>query len=177
MEPVASGDKVARQLSRLAVFAVANLRRGSVEVVDAHVAGLEHNLTSGCEPRRDQILDDFVLRVDCNRAASGQPAQIDTMAAAAEAQLEAVMGQSDPLQPLADSRFNHQVDGALLEQAGANPLLHISPTASLEHDRLDPRQVQQVRQHQARRARADNADLCAQLHLSCKRLLVLIRNI
>jgi len=99
------------------------------------------------------------------------------MAAAVEAQLEAVMGQADPLQPLADSRLNHQVDGALLEQAGAYTLLDISPTASLEHDRPDPRQVQQVRQHQARGARADNANLCAQLHLSCKRLLVLIRNI
>src|SRR5277367_3993281 len=107
MEPVASGDKVARQLAGLTVFSVANLRCGSVEVVDAHVAGLEHNLTAGCEPRRDQILDDFVLRVDCNCAAPGQPAQIDAMAAAAEAQLEAVMGQADPLQPLADSRLNH----------------------------------------------------------------------
>ena len=69
VEAVASGDEVARQLARLAVFAVANLRRGPSKSWMLTSSGLEHNLTSGCEPRRDQILDDFVLRVDRNGAA------------------------------------------------------------------------------------------------------------
>ena len=150
-------------------IAVANLWRRSVEVVDADVAGLENNLTAGCEPRRDQILDDFVLGVDGNRAASGQTAQIDAMAATAKAQLDTVMGQTEALEPLADTSFNQQVDGALLEQAGANPLFDILAAASLEHDGLDSGEVQQVGEHQASGARADDADLCAMIHPSALR--------
>ena len=96
--------------------------------------GLENNLSPGCQPRCDQILDDFVLSVDGNRAAAGQSAEIDAMAAAAETQLDAVMGQAQTLQPLADAGFFEQVDSALLEQAGANPLLDILAAASLEHN-------------------------------------------
>src|SRR5580692_8430301 len=53
VEAVASRDEVARQLIEVAVDAVANLRRGSIEVVDADIAGLENNLTVGSKARRD----------------------------------------------------------------------------------------------------------------------------
>ena len=139
--------------------------------MDADVVGFENNLTSGGQPRGDQILDDFVLSVDSDRAAAGQPAQIDAMSTAAEAQLDAVMGQPQPRHALADAGLLEQVDGALLEQAGANSLLDILAAASLEHDRLDAGQVQQVRQHQARRTRADDADLCALIHLTADALI------
>ena len=165
MEAVASRDEIARQLVHLAVFAVANLRRWSVEVVDADVVRLKHNLAAGAQPRRDQILDDFVLRVDRHGAAAGETAQIDAMAAAAEAQFEAVMSQAESRQPLADAGLFEQVDGALFEQAGADALFDISAAASLEHDRLDAGKVQQMREHQARRSRADDADLCTMIHL------------
>ncbi len=134
--------------------------------MDGDLVRLENNLAAGRQPRRDQILDDFVLSVDGDRAASGQPAQIDTMATAAEAQFDAVMRQPETPHPLADAGFIHQVDGALLEQAGANPLLDVLAAASLEHDGFDAGKMQQVRQHQARRPRADNPDLCAVVHLS-----------
>ena len=88
------------------------------------------------------------------------------MAATAEAQLDAVMGQAEAFETLADAGFNQQVDGALFEQAGANPLFDILAAASLEHDRLDAGEVEQMREHQARGARADDADLCAMIHLS-----------
>src|SRR5580704_14540148 len=51
VEAVASRDEVARQLVVVAVNTVANLRRRSIEVVDADIAGLENNLTSGSQPR------------------------------------------------------------------------------------------------------------------------------
>ena len=133
--------------------------------MDADVFGLEENLAAGGEPRGDQILDDFVLRVDGNRAAAGQPAQIDSMAAAAEAQFDAVMDQADALESLADAGFIQQIDGALFEHAGADALLDILAAASLEHDRLDAVEVQQMRKHQPRRSRSDDADLCAMIHL------------
>src|SRR5258708_3979576 len=74
VEAVASRDKIARQFVDVAVLQVANLRRGSIEVVDADVAGLENDLATSGQPCRDQILDDFVLSIDCDCVASGQPA-------------------------------------------------------------------------------------------------------
>ena len=148
----------------VALDAVANLRRGTVEVVDANVVRFEYDLTSGGQPRRDQILDDFVLSVNRDRAAARQPAQIDAMAAAGEAQLDAMMGQAEARETLTDAGLFEQVDGALLEQAGADALFDIAAAASLEHDRFDAGKVQQVREHQACGPRADDADLCAEIH-------------
>ena len=87
------------------------------------------------------------------------------MAAAAEAQFDAVMDQAESLHPLADASFVEQVDGSLFEQAGANPLFDILAAASLEHDGLDAIEVQQVREHQPRRPRPNDADLRAMVHL------------
>ena len=165
MKAVASRDEIARQLAEVAVVAVANLRRGSVEVVDTDRVRLEDNLAAGRQPRRDQILDDFVLSVDGHRAPSGQPAQIDAMSTAAEAQFDPVMHETQTLHPLADAGFIQQVDGALLEQPGANALFCISAAANLEHDGFDAGKMQQVRQHQPSRSRANNPDLCATVHL------------
>ena len=57
-----------------------------------------------------------------------------------------------------------QVDGALLEHAGAHALLDVLAAAVLEHDRLDAAQVQQVREQQPGGAGADDADLRPLLH-------------
>src|SRR5580704_1093205 len=51
VEAVASRDEIARQLVEVAVDAVANLRRGSVEVVDADVGGFENDLTTDSQAR------------------------------------------------------------------------------------------------------------------------------
>src|SRR5258708_2680218 len=58
VEAVASGNEIAAQFIRRAVFAEPDLRRRAVEIVDSHVLGLEDNLTTGGEARGDQILDD-----------------------------------------------------------------------------------------------------------------------
>src|SRR5258708_39324563 len=87
------------------------------------------------------------------------------MATAAEAQLDAVMGQAEALQPIADAGFFEQVGGTLFEQASADPLLDIVAAASLEHDGFDACEVQQGREDPARRAGAADVDLCAMLHL------------
>src|SRR5579862_721380 len=88
------------------------------------------------------------------------------MAAAAESQFDAMMGQAQALQPIADAGCMEQVDGALFEQAGANALFDVLTAASLEHNGLDAGEVQQVGEHEARGTGADNADLCALIHLS-----------
>jgi hypothetical protein len=65
------------------------------------------------------------------------------------------------LKPLSDSGLHERVDTALLEHARTNPVLDVLAAAILEHDRLDSLQVQEVREQEARRTGADDADLRA----------------
>jgi hypothetical protein len=56
------------------------------------------------------------------------------MAAPVEAELDAVMEEGLALEALADARFDHQVNRALFEQAGAQPRFDIFAGAKLEND-------------------------------------------
>ena len=86
------------------------------------------------------------------------------MAAAAEAQLDAVVEQAFAAHPLADAGFGEEVDRALLQHAGAHAMLDVLAVARFEHHGLDARAVQEVRQHESGRPRAEDADLRALLH-------------
>ena len=52
-----------------------------------------------------------------------------------------------------------EVDRALLEHAGTDAGLDVVAAAVLEHDRLDPGAVEQLREDEPRRAGADDRDL------------------
>ena len=54
-----------------------------------------------------------------------------------------------------------QVDGALLEHAGAHAALDVVAAPRFENHAVDALAKQEVRQKEARRARADDPDLCA----------------
>jgi len=82
---------------------------------------------------------------------------------AVELQLDAVVDDPLPLQSLADARLDEQVGGALLEDAGADSMFDVLAAAVLEHNRVDPSELEQARQRQARRAGADDPDLRALL--------------
>ena len=81
------------------------------------------------------------------------------MPLALELQLDALVDEPLAPQPVADAHLDQQVDRALLEHAGADAALDVLAAARLEHDRLDPAQVQQVREHEPGRPGADDADL------------------
>ena len=83
------------------------------------------------------------------------------MALAVELELDPVVDDPLALQPLADAGRDEQVDRALLEHPGADPLLDVLAAAALEHDRLDPRLLEQAAERQAGRAGADDPDLGA----------------
>ena len=83
------------------------------------------------------------------------------MAAAGEAQFESPVYQPLVAETFADSRFVHQVDGALLEHTGAHAFLDVLATAILDHHGFDAGAMQQMRKHQARRSCPDNSDLRA----------------
>jgi hypothetical protein len=88
------------------------------------------------------------------------------VAAAVEAQLDAVMSKAFALETLSHTRFDEQIDGALFEQASADSLLDVFPGSRFENDGFDPLQVQQVGEHESRRTCADDADLRAHFFLS-----------
>ena len=81
------------------------------------------------------------------------------MAPAVEAQLDAAVDQPLAEQPLAHPALDEEVDGALLEHPGAHPPLDVLAAARLEDDGLDAVEVEQVGEHQPRRARADDRHL------------------
>jgi hypothetical protein len=64
------------------------------------------------------------------------------VAAPAKPKLDASMFQSLVFQPLSDPKFVHQINGALLEYACADPLLYIFARVHLQHDRFDPVSLQ-----------------------------------
>ena len=81
------------------------------------------------------------------------------MRLAAETELDAVVDEPFPLQALADAASSQQIDGALLQHTGAQGGFDLGSAARFEDYGFDSREVQQVREHQPRGARADDADL------------------
>ena len=110
--------------------------------------------------RRDQVLHDLLLAVDGD-ALPGELREVDAVALAVELQVDRVVhgafGQHAP----AHAAVAQQVGRPLLEHAGPHAGLDVGAGAAFDDDAPDPRQMQQVRQHQARRAGADDADLRA----------------
>ena len=113
------------------------------------------------EPRRDQILHHLLLAVDRDDLAGRQLRQVDVDDAAAEADVEPRVDHALALQPLAGAELVHQVDGALLQHAGADAAFDVVAAARLEHDAVDAGAMQQQRQEQPGRPGADDPDLRA----------------
>ena len=82
------------------------------------------------------------------------------------AELDALVDGALAVHPLSDAGLAQGVHGSLLEHAGAHALLDVLAVARLQHDGLDPVQVQQVGEQQAGRAGADDGDLGVYPHTS-----------
>jgi hypothetical protein len=78
---------------------------------------------------------------------------------AAEAELDAVMDESLAPEAAVDLGLREEVDRALLEHSGPDPLLDVLPASGLEYDRLDAAQPKEVSEKKARRSGADDRDL------------------
>jgi hypothetical protein len=137
VEPVASGDEIAHQLLFFAVLAEANCRLLAVKVVHADIVDLEEHLTSRGEPGTDQVLNDLVLRVNGDCTAAREFVEIDAMVASAESQLDSVVDEALPLQPLTDTHFNQQINRALLEQPRPDAFFNVLLAARLKDNGLD----------------------------------------
>ena len=157
---VAPGDDVAHELDLRAAVPVAHTRALGLELVQAHVLGLEHERPTRLEPRRDQVLHHLLLPVDRDVLA-GQAAEVDPVPGAAELELEPVVGEALLAESSSDAHLLEQLDRPVLEDAGADPPLDVLAAARLQYDRVDPLHVEEVRQDEPRRAGADDPDLRA----------------
>ena len=81
------------------------------------------------------------------------------MAVAAEAQLDPLVHHPLALQAVRHARLGEQVDRALLEHAGAHAPLDVLARAQLEHDGVDPAQLEQAGEHEPRRPGSHDRDL------------------
>ena len=132
-----------------------------LDVVQRGVGDLVVNLLAGRGPSVDQILLHLGLPVDPHRAA-GQFDEVDVVALVGPLQIDAAVPVSLALHPLAQSARPEQIDGGLLEDAGANPRRDILLRPDFQHYRLDAVGGQQVREKHSGGARADDRDLSLQ---------------
>ena len=123
------------------------------------VVDLEQERQALVETGGDQVLHDLGLAVDHDR----RPCQLvhrHVVALAVELEVDAAVDDALAVEPLRHARVAKEVDGALLEHSGSDPLLHVLARAVLEDDRLDPRPGEEPRERQARGPRSDDGDLC-----------------
>ena len=121
-------------------------------------SGLEHDLAAGGQAGRDEVLDDLLLAVDGDRA-PGQLEEVDAVAAPVEGQLDAAVGEALAVEAIGEPELAQQLDGRVLEHAGAHAVLDVGPVALLEHDAVDVARREQVGEHEPGRTGADDRHL------------------
>src|SRR5215203_21060 len=159
VEAVASGDEVAGDLPVVAVVPVMEDGPISPEALGADVLDVEEECAARVQPGGDQILHDLLLPVDHDSAAAGQRREVDPVPLAGELQLDPVVDETLPSEPLSHADLLQQVDSALLEHPGPDAALDVLAGSVLENDGVDPLQVEEVSEDEAGRPGADDADL------------------
>ncbi len=83
------------------------------------------------------------------------------MPPAGELDLDPLVDEPLSLKPLPHSDLVQQVDCPLLEDAGPDPLLDMLTAPTLEDDRVDPLEMEKLRQHEPGGTGTDDPDLRA----------------
>src|SRR5262249_19486789 len=169
VEAVATADEVADELEVASAMAETNFRCAAGEIVDAHVARLEQNLSAVGEPTRDQVLHQLLLAVD-GHALADQLAEVDVVQGAAEGEIDTVVEHSFALHARADAGLDEKVARPLLDQSGADAAFDVVAAAVFQNHAIDALEVEEMRQHQPGRPGTDDTDLGAQLVFSHPRV-------
>jgi hypothetical protein len=140
-------------------------------IVQRDVGDAEPDVTASVEPGGDQVLEHLVLRVEVD-AAAGERREVDTVAVTAAAEFDALVAAALLEDAVAYTRGDHEVDGALFEDAGADGGLDVGTAAGLDDGGVDPRPGQQVREHEAGRTGSDDADLGTGMSGLCGHVVV-----
>ena len=144
MKTVTARDEVAKNLARFAVVVKSNCRVCRIKVMHTHTVDLEPDLATLFATRFNQIFHNLLLRVDRD-AAPRQLLEIDAMTTPVEAQLDSIVDKAFPLHSLPYAHFREQINCALFQDSGSHPLFAVFPASSLDDDRLNALQMQQVR--------------------------------
>ena len=160
---VGAHDEVGGHLVRPPVaIDVRHPRPVGVEVVHGRVGDPVAQVAAVTGAGGVEVDEDVGLRVEPHRGAD-QLLEVDVVALAAEAQVDAAVPVAVGDHPLVaarvDARLGEQPHAVALEDAGAVGRADLLDRAVVDHDALDARAVQQVRQHQPRGAAADDRDL------------------
>ncbi|BBJ40330.1 hypothetical protein SSPO_030480 [Streptomyces antimycoticus] len=160
VEAVAARHVVAGEGLLAALVTETDDGRGGVRLLDRQRLGLEQQRRTARlrQLKRDEILDDLGLGVDHHRLAAGGGGEVHAVAAALEAQLDALVGQSLAVQALAGAALPQHIHGALLQDPGPLAPLGIRPVPALQHHAVDPGAVQQTGEQQPGGPAADDAD-------------------
>jgi hypothetical protein len=141
-------------------LAVAQAAAFAGQAVQADVLGLVDDRRAGGLVRVHQVVLDLGLAVDGDGLA-GQRLEIDAPALAVEGQLDAVVDQPLAIEPRADADLVEQIDGALLEQAGADAGAQVLGRAPAPARLRRCRPARAAAPAAARRPASDDPDLGA----------------
>jgi len=111
------------------------------------------------EPSGDEILHDLVLAVNGDHSAASQLVQRNAMSLTFELQVDAVVHEPFAIQASAQTQCAEQINGSLLEHAGAETAFDIRAVSSLDNYRVDAVMVKDVRECEAGGACPDDRDL------------------
>ena len=138
---------------------VADDRLRAVDVVQAHAFGFVDGRQALRRAQVHQVARDLGLAVDHDLLAAGEGMEVDPVALAAEAELDARMRQAFGVHPCAGPGGVEQIDGHLLEDAGADAAEHVVGASAARGHGLDPGLREQRGEQQPGRAGADDRDL------------------
>ena len=151
MEAVTTGNDVGRQFVSSAVVLIANRRPVAIDVLNRNNRRFINDIVIFPSERPEQIARDFLLTVNRN-ATADQLFEIEHVMPVPVADADAPMVHVLFLQPVADTGLDQHIDGALLQNAGANSLLHVFAASRLEDDALDAAETKDPSQQGSRGA-------------------------
>ena len=131
MEAVTAGDEIAFELLVPALVTKPHQRAGRVHAEECHVPDLVPGGRADRGARGHEIVHHPLLAVDPDGAA-GQVLEVDPVTAAPEPQLDAMVDEPLPVQPLGQTGCTQQLHGPLFQDARAHALQDVLPA-------LDPR--------------------------------------
>src|SRR5580704_4306290 len=151
VESVAAADEIAGELLLPAGMPKSDFWRLAAEIVHAHIGHLEQDLATVREPPLDEILDHLLLPINGDTF-SHELAKVDVVQRSCEGEMHAIVEHAFAQHARARAGFDQKIARPLLDQSGTNAGFSILAAAILQDDGLDAGEMQQMREHQPRRA-------------------------
>jgi hypothetical protein len=133
-----------------------------IEVVQADVLCVEHDLDVPFLGGVEEILHHLLLAIHRHRPATGAFGEVDPERLAVARQPRTAMHETFAPQALIEAELRQHIDGHLFENPRPDPSLDVGTVPTFKDQAIDAGTTKLVGEQQARRARSNNRDLCAQ---------------